>query len=101
MCILEVKVERAEVKVAEFVPVDFEPKTGEERKSFDLYKKARIVDPNDVYDSTVKLPWYEFDTKGKEKLFQKQICRHYKYLSKFVRLKLPQDSVNRQEFPII
>ena len=50
--------------VPEFVPVNFEPKTGEERKSFDLYKKARIVDPEDVYDAENNQQWFEFDSKG-------------------------------------
>lgn len=60
----DVVAERKPVKVAEFIPVEFAPKTGEESKSYDLYKKARIVVPEDVYDSTHKVPWFEFDTKA-------------------------------------
>lgn len=63
--LVDVVAERKPVKVAEFIPVEFTPKTGEESKSYDLYKKARIVVPEDVYDSTHKVPWFEFDTKGK------------------------------------
>ena len=55
---------RKAVTVPEFVPTDFKPANGEQEKSFDLYKTARIVDPADVYESEVKYPWYKFDSAG-------------------------------------
>jgi polypeptide N-acetylgalactosaminyltransferase len=52
------------VEVPPFEPIYFEPKSGMEEESYALYKAARTVDPEDVYDSNTKVPWYEFDSKG-------------------------------------
>ena len=56
---------RKAVTVPEFIPTNFKPANGEQEKSFDLYKTARIVDPADVYESEDKYPWYKFDSAGK------------------------------------
>jgi len=52
--------------VPKFTPVDFVPKNGNEEKSFDLYKKARIITEDEVIINKIKLPWHEFDMKGLE-----------------------------------
>ena len=51
-------------QIPHFEPVDFVPQNGNEEKSFDLYKKARVIDPDDVIINKIKVPWHEFDMKG-------------------------------------
>lgn len=50
--------------VPEFTPIDFVPLNGEEEKSFDLYKAARTVSPEDVFVDPKAQPWHKFDVKS-------------------------------------
>ena len=57
--------EQEAFQVPEFTPIDFTPQNGAQEKSFELYKKARIIDPNDVIINKKKVSWFNFDIKGK------------------------------------
>ncbi|CBY32818.1 unnamed protein product [Oikopleura dioica] len=57
------KIVRVKYEVPEFVPTDFVAQNEIEEESFELYKKARIVDPDDVYDSHDKVAWTDFNIR--------------------------------------
>ena len=58
------EVDRDSFIVPTFTPIDFVPKNGNEEKSFDLYKKSRVVTPDEVIINKIKVPWHQFDMKG-------------------------------------
>merc|ERR1712147_562924 len=55
---------QTEATVPEFVPIDFNPENGSQKKSFDLYLKARTVAPGDVVANSAKVEWFNFDVKS-------------------------------------
>jgi len=62
--IQKMKLVQTEATVPAFVPIDFSPENGSQQKSFDLYKKARTVDPGDVVVNSEKVSWFNFDVNG-------------------------------------
>ena len=62
--VAKMALEQETFQVPEFVPIDFTPQNGAQEQSFELYKKARIIDPNDVIINKKKVSWFNFDIKG-------------------------------------
>ena len=51
-------------QVPEFIPIDFDPQNGAQEHSYSLYKKARIVNKEDVIINLNKVSWSDFNIKG-------------------------------------
>ena len=51
-------------EVPEFIPIDFDPQNGAQEHSYSLYKKARIVNKEDVIVNLNKVSWSDFNIKG-------------------------------------
>ena len=64
--VAKMALEQEAFQVPEFIPIDFTPQNGAQEQSFELYKKARIIDPNDVIINKKKVSWFNFDIKGKK-----------------------------------
>ena len=50
--------------VPEFIPINFDPQNGAQEHSYSLYKKARIVNKEDVIINLNKVTWSDFNIKG-------------------------------------
>ena len=72
----------------------FTPQNGAQEKSFELYKKVRTIDPNDVIINKNKVSWFNFDIKGKISVLIFNFFRIY------LKVILTKAEFRRREMPI-
>ena len=67
-------------EVPEFIPIDFDPQNGAQEHSYSLYKKARIVNKEDVIINLNKVSWSDFNIKGLKEFEIYLWCLMFAYL---------------------